>query len=258
MAMLTKRRSGFILALIFAVAPAVRAADEVAVVRKTTRLLEEISSNPKSGIPARFLQEARGIVIIPGVVNKQLGVGRKEGHGVFLSRDDKGEWGSVRPVEISGSSAGVVAGRDVTDLVIIYRTREAAERYGEDAESRIAFVQISTWRRRKFSGPRFDSNPTEDVLTYTRSRGIIVGAAMGGEHRWGPSWTPEESKTPPATVLQVAEREANSPEVGRLKAVLTAMTTSATAPVAEAGMKDPKVSPAGGARPSAAMPAPPR
>ena len=252
--MTIRQRRGALLALLLAVAWSARAADEAAVVKRATKLLEEIASDPDSGIPARYLREARGIVILPGLVETQLGVGRKKGHGVFLSRDEKGEWGDVRPVEVSGTSVGAIAGREVTDMVILYRTRKAAEDYGKDNVSLAAYAHFlaSRNRRHKFDGPGPDSKTEKDALTYTRNKGFVLGAAMGGEHRWGrrgkglggvegfphgdrTSGSPEARPRPAA----------DSPEAGRLKAVLAAMTSQPTAPIAEAGMKDPKVRPAG-------------
>ena len=218
-------------------------------------------------------------MIMPGLVETQLGVGRKKGHGVFLSRNEKGEWGNPEPFEISGVSVGAVAGRYVTDRVLIYRTQKAADKHGVSSLSLGLSMQASgsLKHKNKLSGPEPDSKTKRDILTYERHRGILVGAAISGEHKWSRSPAPVALKTPPTTDRNVADgkdkvkvtldasateakakQSGDSPEVARLKTVLTAMTTHPPARIAETGTKDLNVSPASGAKPSAETAASPR
>jgi SH3 domain-containing YSC84-like protein 1 len=280
MAMIIKRRGGFTFALILAVGSSAQATDETTVVLRATKLLEEISSNSESGIPPRFLREASGIMIMPHIVENQLGVGRKKGHGVFLRRNEKGEWGNPEAVEISGVSVGAEAGREVADMVMIYRNQKAADHHAEQSFSFSLTFHIfgSLSHKHKFSGPQANNETKQEVLTYISKRGILVGATIRGEHKWAPSLEPVELK-PPAiadqksadakVTVKVTKPDASapdakakiavdSPEVGRLKTLLTAMTTPPPAQIAETGTKDPKVSPTSGAKPSAATTASPR
>lgn len=270
--MITKQRRGFTLALILAVGSSAQAADETAVVRRATKLLEEISSNPESGIPPRFLQEAKAIVIVPHIVENQLGVGRRKGRGVFLLRNEKGEWGNPDPVTISGLSLGVKAGRMVTDMVLIYRTKKAVDRRTKDpfTLSLALGATVSLHFAAQFSGPDPDSATKKDVLIYEQKRGALVGAMIGGEVESYPSRTPLESKAPPAAdqtatstdtkaTVKVTKRDApvpnakaklfgDPPEVARLKTVLTTLTSPPPAQIAETSRKDPNVRPASGAK----------
>ncbi len=273
--MLNKRRSGVTIAILLAIGFPARAADEDAVIKRATVLLEEISSMRESGIPEHFLHEARGITIVPHMVETQLGVGRKKGQGVYLHRDEKGEWGVPELVNMETLSVGAEAGREVTDLVILYRTQKAAEK---DAKHSFAiganfnFYYRLPRHSRKFNGPREDSKPEKEVLTYTRKRGMVVGVRLIGEYR---------SRTAPASGTQEAAGQAKSAEVGtkaaktdqpvqetepggvlpeaaRLKAALVALTAPPAAEVAEKGVKDPKVRAASGAGPSAETGSSPR
>ena len=134
MVVISGRRAGLALALVLAIAASAlasdKAADELAAVKQATKLLEEIASDPNCGIPRANLWNAQGILIIPRVVDKRLGVGRKKGHGIFMPRNEDGTWGRPEPFEVSGLSVGAEAGRDVEELVVIYGTREAARTYG--------------------------------------------------------------------------------------------------------------------------------
>ncbi len=275
--MSTLQRRGLIVVLILTVASSAHAADDTAVVKQAARLLEEISSNPESGIPKQHLREASGIMIIPHIVETELGVGRKRGHGIFLSRDENGEWVHPEPVEVSGVSLGAQAGRKVTDMVIIYSTREEAARYGKNRVSLALTVGAYAGLRsnNRFRGPWFDSKSNKDILVYVRHRGLVVGARLSNERRWGPSFSPADPTTAPEAGPKVAEakvkarvnldasaseargrRMSESPDMARLRAVLTEMTKPAPVRVAQ-GTKDVKVNPASGARSPAETAGPP-
>ncbi len=280
--MIARPRYGLVLALFLTVAPSARAADETAVVNRATKLLEEISSKPDSGIPPQYLREARAIMIMPGMVETELGVGRKRGRGVFLSRKENGEWANPEPVEISGLSVGAEAGLRVSDVLTIYRTQKAvAEDIGFSLSLGAEFRASGSLKQRdRFSGWTFhgfgpDSMTKNEILHYTRYRGILVGGAIHGEHRQGPHQAQADS-----TAQRTAERKAadgkagvkvsaaaspakfspakDSPEVARLKTVLAAMTTPPPTPAAEMRTKDAQVRTAAGPKPSAGTAAPPR
>jgi lipid-binding SYLF domain-containing protein len=255
--MLTKRRCGLIIALLLAVGSSAQAADEAAVVKRATKLLEEISSDPESGIPTQYLREAKGIVIMPGLVDTRLIVGRRRGHGLLLRRDEKGKWSDVKFVEISGASVGAIAGREVVDMVIIYRTKTVADDSGDSSVKLAASLKAlgSLKQREKFGGSGPDSWSRKNVVTYARSRGIMVGATISGELKWVPHPEPVATKSrPPSDHIEADVKTSlagSIPEVSRLTTLLAAITTEHPAQVGKTGTKDPKVSPASAAEPSA-------
>lgn len=248
--MSTGRRRALILGLIVAVASTARAADESAVVVRATRLLEEIASGPESGIPVGELREAAGILIVPHIVEMRLGMGRKKGHGVFLSRDERGDWGNPQPFEISGHSLGADVGRDVTDVVVIYRTRKAAREFGERRLTLSLGLEASgTLRGRRPFRRRPSPADNKDILIYARHHGVILGASFSGERRWGATSATAEAKSaggPKASETAPAARWVDSPESARLKAILAAITARPAAAAARAGVRDTSVRPAGG------------
>jgi lipid-binding SYLF domain-containing protein len=248
-------RLGFLPAVLATLGSSARAADQADVVKAATALLEEVVSNPKLGKLKQDLKDAKGVVIVPRLVKTQLGVAHERGHGVFLSRNEKGEWGNAEPFEVSGVGAGAIAGREVTERVIILRTKKTAEGYGEDHSVLSASIQFSAWWKRrgaKFHGPEGEMlQSKKDVLVYERSRGAIAGAAIHVERRWGPSWKPADKAPTPPTGPKAAEAAHGpskpSPEVARLKAVLTAITADPPSRLAGADSKDSNVRPASGA-----------
>jgi hypothetical protein len=194
---------------------------------------------------------------MPGLVDTRLIVGRKRGHGVLLRRDEKGEWSQVNSVEISGASVGAIAGREVMDMVIIYRTKKVADDSDDYSVKLAASLKAlgSLKQREKFGDSGSDSWSKKNVLTYARSRGIMVGATISGEFKWVPHPEPVASKFSPMTDHKEADVKAklagSTPEVSRLKTLLAEITTEPSAQPGKTGTKDPKVTPASVARPAA-------
>jgi hypothetical protein len=278
MVVISGRRAGLALALVLAVAASAsasdKAADELAAVKQATNLLEEIASDPNCGIPRANLWEAQGILIIPRVVEKQLGVGRKKGHGIFMPRNQDGTWGRPEPFEVSGLSVGAEAGREVEELVVIYRTREAARKYGD-----LSFAMSigAEWTHALKKRQEFHSEgrrSRKDVIVFRRHHGLTVSVGVQTERRWGPSYVPPDPKLTDAATAkaQVGQAEGEGPakagaasdatvrrgkaviaentaEMNRLKAVLTAVSTRPAegTRTAAARTKDSNVRPTGGA-----------
>ena len=269
-------RPGFLVALFLAGASTARASDDDVTVERAARLLAEISSDPKSGIRPEDLRLSVGILIVPHIVETRVGLGRKSGHGVFLSRDEKGVWGHPKPVDFSGLSAGAEAGRVVTDMVVLFRTRKGVEKYGE-MPGRFFIYMGATWASRH--GPRFHLHSAgeddKDYHVYNRHHGFWLGTGLSAERKISPAFAPGPAAADPkgSTTTPVgkaadagrhdarATREAaadhararrlgDSPAMARLKATLAAMTTT-PAQVATPGTKDANVRPAGGATPPA-------
>lgn len=261
------RRRGLMMFVLLALAPSAQAADETTVVREATRLLDEIASNPDSGIPPQALRDARGIMIMPHIRETHLGIGGKRGHGVFLSRNEKGEWGRLEPVDTSKLSVGGKAGREIMDRVIIFRSQKAIESYkGNRFALELGFQFGGVLKPRntgRFWGPGPDESSRKETLDYVRRRhGWVVGAALSGETRHGPPLAPSDRRAGTGTDAKVpeskskdrleaataAKRAPDSPEVTRLEAVLTAMTTPPPAVAAKKATRDEKVRTASGNR----------
>ncbi len=283
MVVISGRRAGLALALVLAVAASAlasdKAADERAAVKQATNLLEEIASDPNCGIPQANLWEAQGILIMPRVVEKQLGLGRKKGHGIFVPRNEDGTWGRPEPFEVSGLSVGAEAGRDVADIVVIYSTREAARKYGDWLFRMSIGSQWSfALKKRHEFHPDVTRSP-KDAIAFRRHHGLLVSVGVHAERRWGPSYVPPDPKLTnvatakaqdgqdkaegPAKAGEASDATVrrdkavigeNTAEMNRLKAILTAITTrpAEQTRTAAARTKDAEVRPTSGATPPAA------
>ncbi len=275
---IAKARLRFAAALILAISSSVHAADETAVVARATQLLEQISSDPDAGIPPSVLQEAQGIAILPHIVENHIGLGRKKGRGVFLTRDAQGAWGNPQPVVIKGLSAGAEAGRMVWDIVLIYRTEAAVrDRIKEPNNlSLSAYASVSICRDDRFDDVVRD--PKKETLTLIRKRGVVIGAGFAGEvkhfrvkDRVELKTTPNAGQIPATSSKNVSVEAAelpastsrteiavDSPEALRLRTMLAALTKPTPSQVAGTNRKDPQITRASGTKSPAAPTAPTR
>src|SRR4051812_18818621 len=78
-------------------------------------VLEELSKIPLKGIPAKLLEDAHGVAIIPRVIKAGFVVGGRGGHGIILAKDKDGNWGDPVFVDLGGASVGFQAGVESTD-----------------------------------------------------------------------------------------------------------------------------------------------
>jgi lipid-binding SYLF domain-containing protein len=75
---------------------------------------------PDKQIPPAVLQEAKCIVVIPGLVKVSVAVGYKSGKGLAICRHaDTGEWGAPAFYNAKGPSVGISLGGQSSDVVIL-------------------------------------------------------------------------------------------------------------------------------------------
>ncbi len=189
----------------------VQASEDDMAVWRSAQLLEEISSDPKPGIPQDELRRAVGILIAPRIVEVRIGLGRKSGHGVLLTRDEKGEWGHPEPVDVSGLSLGAEAAHEVTDMVVLFHTPKAIEQYGKNPGRFTIFMGATL----AMHGRGFHPHPTsaeKDYHVYVRHHGFFVGAGMIAETKRSPAFKaePEPEPKPAATTASTATKGAKS------------------------------------------------
>jgi SH3 domain-containing YSC84-like protein 1 len=130
-------------------------------------------------IPRSRRDRARCVVVVPSLVSGGLIVGAKWGSGVVTCRTTGG-WSGPAFVSISGGSAGLQAGVESADVVMLVMSdrgkgqlfRSSFE-LGPDASAAAGpvgrDVQAST-----------DEKMTAEILTYARSRGLFAGVQLSG------------------------------------------------------------------------------
>ncbi|MCK5547122.1 MAG: lipid-binding SYLF domain-containing protein [Rhodospirillaceae bacterium] len=152
----------------------------VSVVNKSESVFFDFwSSNEKPMQQMRSLYpDARGIVILPGVLKGGFIVGAEGGNGVLLARDMSGRWGYPAFYTMAAGSIGFQAGVQSSDIILLLFSDKAVRslvrhqgKIGADLGLTVgtvsAGVEAST-----------TANVGADILAFSSGIGVFAGASV--------------------------------------------------------------------------------
>ena len=216
------------LALIASLAPPARAADEAAVMVDATRILNQMASDPNTGVPLELLRRSEGVILVPNMLNASFVVGAKFGRGVFLVRDSNGRWGNPVLVDVAGGSFGLQAGAQATELLMVVRNKDTVTRLlaGKGKITLGVDAGVAAGPSGTALGAETDIELRAEILSYAKSRGLFAGASLGGARIWvNRSSNGVYYENFAATTFQIIEGDsvAIPLDAAKLKGTLTAL-----------------------------------
>ena len=143
--------------------------------------LNRLTNAPDRGIPQDILTGAKCVAIVPNLVKAGFIFGGEGGRGVATCRVNGGHaWSAPAFFTIGGGSWGAQIGVEGTDLVMLFMNHEGAKhllsvdwKIGADAE-----IAAGPWGRETSANTAV--NASAAILTYSRSKGLFIGAALNG------------------------------------------------------------------------------
>ena len=176
------RASAALIGLIFAgTAPAAGADEEAARLEEGITVLEELLNAPDAAIPRAILDGAVAIAVFPSTVKAGFFLGGQRGRGFIAGKDpDTGAWSAPAFMTLTGGSIGLQVGAQSADVILVVQNRRGLRRLldnqfklGGDASAVVGplgrSLEAST-----------DLQLTAEILSYSRTRGVFAGAALGG------------------------------------------------------------------------------
>ena len=153
---------------------------ETVIVDDSRDVLNEIMAIPASGIPASLLANAQGIVIIPDLVKGGFVVGVRHGRGIVMVRDERGFWRPPSFVTLTGGSVGWQIGLQVTDIVLVFKTRSSVQgllrgKFTLGADAAAAAGPVG-----REAAAATDAQLLAEIFTWSRSRGLFAGVSLDG------------------------------------------------------------------------------
>ncbi len=148
-------------------------------IEKSTEVLRDFSKM-KESIPARLLNEAQGIIIIPNMIKAGLGVGGQRGKGVAMVKTADGTWSDPAFVTITGGSIGFQAGITSTDLVLLFKDRATLTNIGNTAVTLGGAVSVAAGPVGRTATAGTNANFDAQVYSYSRSKGLFAGISLNG------------------------------------------------------------------------------
>ena len=158
-----------------------RAADAERHSREAADAFADIMNIKDQAIPKELLDKAEAIAVFPGVVKAAFIVGGRGGQGV-ISRRIRGGWSAPAFFNLSGGSFGPQIGAQKTDYVFLIMNEDGVngllkDKFELGGEAGVAAGPIGREAAASTS-PRLDAG----ILSYSRSKGAYVGAALKGAY----------------------------------------------------------------------------
>jgi SH3 domain-containing YSC84-like protein 1 len=168
-----------LLATVPAVARASDREDDMARIRESSRVFNEIMSTPDKGIPQELLEKARCIAIIPGTVKFAFVLGGHYGRGLAVCRTGHG-WSAPLFLAVEGGSVGYQIGGSSTDLVLLFMNNRALDHLLSDKFSLGADAAVAAGPVGRHASAATDVAMHAEILSYSRSRGVFAGVSLNG------------------------------------------------------------------------------
>jgi lipid-binding SYLF domain-containing protein len=149
------------------------------IVDKAQLTLEAFASDSQLKDQFRQLsKEARALFIIPQFMRGAFVFGGAGGSGVLIARDEKtGKWGDPVFYNIGSASFGLQIGADVSEMVLVVRTKKGLEEFFTNDFKLGANAGMAT-------GPVGAGMSAQgiaaDILSYARQKGAFAGMAVDG------------------------------------------------------------------------------
>ncbi|MDO4550449.1 MAG: lipid-binding SYLF domain-containing protein [Planctomycetia bacterium] len=155
-------------------------ASEHEIMSNSVLTMSEIMQIPMKGIPSALFRKAEGIAIIPGMMKGGFVVGIQRGRGVFVVKKADGTWENPRFITLTGGSIGLQAGVQSADVILVFCTRRSVQSAlnGHFTVGVDATIAAGPVGRQATAGT--DIRLTSEIYSYSRSRGIFLGAAIDG------------------------------------------------------------------------------
>ena len=146
---------------------------------EAAKTFTEIMNVKDKAIPKELLDEAEAIAVFPRVLKAAFLVGGRGGQGV-ISRRVKGGWSAPGFFNLGGGSFGPQIGAQQTDYVLIIMNPDGLngllkDKFELGGEASIAAGPVGR-EAAASTNPRLDAG----ILSYSRSKGVFVGAALKG------------------------------------------------------------------------------
>ena len=147
---------------------------------KAARVFRQIMSVPDRAIPRELLENAEAVAVFPDVFKAGvLLVGGRGGKGI-ISRRIPGGWSAPAFFKVGGGSFGPQIGASSTDFVLLFMNEGAVKGLLEDKFELGGEVSVAAGPFGRATGASTNATLDAGILTYSRSKGVFVGAELKG------------------------------------------------------------------------------
>jgi len=140
---------------------------------------ESLMKDDLMGIMRDTLKDAKGIFIIPQLLQGAFIVGASGGSGVFLQRDGGNKWTGPAFYTVGGASIGFQIGGEASEVVLLAMTDRGVAAFQSNnfklgADAGVALGPIGAGISAQ------TANLSADILSFSRSKGLYGGVSLQG------------------------------------------------------------------------------
>ncbi|CAA0817818.1 RING/FYVE/PHD-type zinc finger family protein [Striga hermonthica] len=140
------------------------------------------SLRPEKKIPEAILKDAKGLAIIT-VVKVGMMVTYNIGTGLVIARREDGSWSPPSAISSFGVGWGAQAGGELTDFIIVLRTKDAVKNFCSDAHFSVGAglsAAVGLVGRTAEADLRAGPSGFASCYTYSCSKGAFIGCSLEG------------------------------------------------------------------------------
>lgn len=151
-------------------------------IEKATIVLQDFKQIKEKRIPPQILDQAEGVVIIPGLINGSFVVGGKRGKGVAMVKLGNGRWSNPVFVSFTAGSIGFQAGVQSIDLVLVFKHKGVLTKVENGDFTIGGDISAAAGPVGRSSSANTDYKLEAEVYSYSRSRGLFAGVSINGSN----------------------------------------------------------------------------
>lgn len=160
--------------------PAHAESSEAATINQSLKVLRELQAISDTRIPDLLLSRAEGIVILPANVKVGFVFGARFGNGVMLVRNPDRSWSNPVFVKTGAGSWGFQAGGQVSDIVLIFTTRESIEGVADGEMTLGADASVAAGPVGRTAMASTNITFDAEVYAYSKTQGLFAGVSLEG------------------------------------------------------------------------------
>ncbi len=143
-------------------------------------VLRMSATAPDKGIPKELLERAECIGVFPGLKKAAFVVGGEFGRGVFTCRQKDGAMGAPAFFTIGGGSFGWQFGGEEADLVLLIMNENGVKHLLQDKFTLGGEASAAAGPIGRTAEAATDAQMHAEILSWSRSRGVFLGASLEG------------------------------------------------------------------------------
>jgi len=150
-------------------------------VNQSAETVQRFKSMPDLSEFAKYIDTARGVVVLPTVIKGGIMFGGEGGNGVLLVKKPDGSWSSPAFYFLAAASFGLQAGLQDTEIVLVLRSNKAVDAVIEHQGKLGADAGITVGMVGKGAEVSTTANIGVDVIAFANAKiGLFGGASLEG------------------------------------------------------------------------------